>query len=418
MFKSINEFTHHLEKKYILESKLGSFSYELPKQKDQQLFDFYMLSFLTNPIDPTKVKKNPDEDLQFELDTAQKTLLTSLRKEMLLATLFAVTAELYHIKYFEPTSSISQDTRLKSQKNILDQIRRKMKLDEENTQLLFNYLSILENEPKPKHKMQGIESKIKGADSDEPYKQIHDTRYMTRYKYAHDAIQASNSTPKKFVELASLLFENKYIRWEGSYGGKNWKAIADGWLRLANAQSIGDQIVAIDHIYDLQHNTGSVFDKIKNYYKKTSGFWDLDWLAEALDYKAKIKSPYEIWDKVSPNMRTLAGFVLKDVYDTTWEQFQNKQKDNKSLVGKKVDMKKILTPKTIKTLKWLNMNKGVVEMDVVTGNLYLSLPVYNAPLVIKKGVVVRTPSRNELKPDEIPEELILKIINSAYKLNQ
>ena len=82
------------------------------------------------------------------------------------------------------------------------------------------------------------------------------------------------------MKLMEELFLN--ADWESGYGGKAWADICKGWTRLYNAHSDGDLIVAIDHIYDLQHNSDTVFNKVQSYEINRR----YDWLKNALNLKA------------------------------------------------------------------------------------------------------------------------------------
>ena len=87
-------------------------------------------------------------------------------------------------------------------------------------------------------------------------------------------------------------------------------------------------IVALDHVYDLQHNTGSIFTKNIEYAKKGKKVEllgllgqkytvrtdkpDFSWIKKALDFKRDLTSVRELLNKVSPSMRTLASRIIKN----------------------------------------------------------------------------------------------------------
>lgn len=61
-----------------------------------------------------------------------------------------------------------------------------------------------------------------------------------------------------------LLALHEYFRdleWDQSYGGPAWANITAGLIELKNASGYQDEAVWIDHVVDLQHNTGNVFNK-------------------------------------------------------------------------------------------------------------------------------------------------------------
>lgn len=81
----------------------------------------------------------------------------------------------------------------------------------------------------------------------------------------------------------------------------------------------------IDHIYDLQHNTSTVFDKVQTYAKQ-GGY---EWLMRALDHKAEIKDPREIINLVSSKMRELSTRAIKLKFGGSLEEFEKETKENK-----------------------------------------------------------------------------------------
>jgi len=93
----------------------------------------------------------------------------------------------------------------------------------------------------------------------------------------------------------------KDLSFNGGYGGKAWAGIAAGWISLYESQGDrGKNIASIDHVFDLQHNTGSVFNKLKSYYKDKTRY---KWLEYALDKKRDAVSLYELLPYVSPNLK-------------------------------------------------------------------------------------------------------------------
>lgn len=136
---------------------------------------------------------------------------------------------------------------------------------------------------------------------------------------SYKAMLTSGKTPEQWAILAYYLF--KKGKWESSFGGPAWASIADAWLKLYRAKN-GTQIIAwIDRIYDLQHNTDTVFNKLESYAKAG----DYQWLKKALDHKRDIKSPYEIINKVSPQMKELAKYAIHHIKGTTWEEFEKEK---------------------------------------------------------------------------------------------
>jgi len=51
------------------------------------------------------------------------------------------------------------------------------------------------------------------------------------------------------------------LSWARNYGGKGWADAASGWLKLHDATEPNDMLAYIDHIIDIQHNTGFILNK-------------------------------------------------------------------------------------------------------------------------------------------------------------
>jgi hypothetical protein len=155
------------------------------------------------------------------------------------------------------------------------------------------------------------------------------------YKGAMYAIKKSGMTLSEWVTMCGKFFKDG--AWFGSYGGKAWYDICEGWLMLNNATSISGNMgvmsmlqkgakkpemqipmgVAIDYIYDLQHNTGSVLNKMKAYYE--GGY---KWLKESLDFKRYLKSLYELLPHVSSSLKQAALPVIKNKLGDTLDAFK------------------------------------------------------------------------------------------------
>ena len=91
-------------------------------------------------------------------------------------------------------------------------------------------------------------------------------------------------------------------------GGEAWANICEGWLKLNNISdsNISELYIWIDHVYDLQHNTGIIFDKIDDYYIDNS----VEWIKNALDLKRDVINPWILVRRSSKDMQKLAAKVL------------------------------------------------------------------------------------------------------------
>jgi len=210
-------------------SYLQNYKYALPSNKKQLISDFYVYTFIS------KIQSNSNSNFQeFRDNTNISELLKDIRdklivyikKEMLNAVYIACSAEFYHI---------------------IDHMEVP-KLDK-NTQDFFNlYVN-------------------KSIDYDFILKHIEDSdpSYKSRFEFLKSLSldKNNNLNPEKFMIYCKKIFNKG--KWDRSYGGKAWGKIADSWFLLKNAKTENEQIIYIDHIIDLQHNSGSIFSKITSY---------------------------------------------------------------------------------------------------------------------------------------------------------
>ena len=238
------------------------------------LFDFYVLSYISSiNLDVTSkgygggfIGKDPEELKSLIVD-AEKKLLPYLKNEMLDAVFYSMGCEIRYAAQFD---------------DALDFDEHKYKWKTTNP-FMFKYLTKV----------------IRNYDNN--------SSFMSRVS-SNSLISAitNNSMENKMVFVTGAQTVFSKFEWPVDYGGNLWADICDGWLRLYKAKTVRDLYVAIDHIYDLQHNTGSVFNKVHKYSKD-----GVTWLTKALNLKAKIKNIHTILQMCSSDMRKIALMVLK-----------------------------------------------------------------------------------------------------------
>lgn len=311
----------------ILESVFGNWTYHVPEDKKQQMYDFYMLEYLlppgihmwlrpldfggentekarelqnkerttqglppeTGPIGD--MSRTVEDKFSYALYEAANKLLPELKKELLSAVMFSIAAELRHVY---DTGSKPND--------VINKVKEA--LGPKEAKMLKEYTINLKGLQNPE--VAGLVSRRSVPDTAKGS----DKGYTNSYK----AMKRAGGTDEEWAKLAKWLFYN--VEWNGSYGGKAWGGIADGWLHLNNAKAANKIITYIDHVYDLQHNTGSVFTKLKSYRKDGYG-----WIKDALDHKRDLVSPLEMLEHVSPSMRQLAKVGVKLKTGKTWPDF-------------------------------------------------------------------------------------------------
>jgi hypothetical protein len=142
-------------------------------------------------------------------------------------------------------------------------------------------------------------------------------------------LSQNNIPTARYIRLCHKLF-GKDFEWNMYYGQGPWQSICEGWLRLAESlKGSSEEVIAIDHIFDLEHNNGSVFDKLTKYTKDGS----VDWLEDILDHKATVMDIYQLLNNCSGSVRSLAVRVLKERYGKTKEV--EGRKANEPVVVKK-----------------------------------------------------------------------------------
>jgi len=284
---------------------LSSYTYEMPKDKEQQLYDFYTLTMMvpnpkniSGPI--SSVSQLRDEDLDYAIEDTQNRLFEQLKQSLLEAVFFSICAEIRHVYDANRPA------------NVLSSIEQYS--GDESEKMFKRYtkeMIVAKQYPDLQRTPSTINRRL----------QDNDTDYVASYKSALSAIEKSKLEKKDFVDVCRFLFAES--NWKSMFGGEKWEKIAEGWLKLNAATKNSDKMVWIDHVYDLQHNTNTVFNKVKSFLKHGS----YSWLKKALDHKFKIKSPWELWEKSSYSMKRLAGYYFKARYGTTFEDFAKKNND-------------------------------------------------------------------------------------------
>lgn len=116
----------------------------------------------------------------------------------------------------------------------------------------------------------------------------------------NESFDPATFTPDQFI----VAFAN--LDWEVAYGGQKWERIAKLYKELLNAlktvntkrnnsQYIAELMSLIDRINQIEHNTGSIFDKF--------GGKEIEWIEELLHEKATTDSFNFLGKHMSENVR-------------------------------------------------------------------------------------------------------------------
>lgn len=342
--------------KTFLEVYGSSFNYKVPSDKETLLYDFYMIYNLSGISDSLtdKVGKmrrsgldvppgadkwskggdpdtTPEDKIDYTIKEVRSKILPKLKQDLLEAVFFSICAESRHIFDNNSPQRVLQVVEDKFGAEGKDLVRRYSKYYFQQQNSHIAALSRPIND---------IPSRQVNKDKDQD-------AYVQSFKAATKATGSdivdkftTNEEQAKFVKIFQYLFfatddesisnyrKNKSIgksakpstqaAWSSMYGGLPWADIARGWLELLRANTENQMMVQIDHVYDLQHNTSTVFNKL-NSYAKSGGH---GWVKNALDFKAHIKEPHELVKRVSPAMRKLSLMALKIKTGRTLEDYE------------------------------------------------------------------------------------------------
>jgi hypothetical protein len=285
--------------------------YTLPSDKKLLLYDFYVLSYMTtallSPPDIAMQKGSfvgrTEEELKSNIKEIENVLLPFLKKELRTVLFIAIASEIRHV-FTE--SNISNDIPHGSPHEIYSHL-----FDSSNKAYADLFVAYSKKwairslktfsdpyAPLDKSDKSGIENDRFS---------LSDTRLLA-LKVAKLAMHDTNSTTVDFAKMAEYLFYNE--EWTKGYGGNSWGAIAEAYsmLNQDSSKDFNNLQVVIDHIYDLQHNTDTVFNKIMDY---SSIYGNYIWIKDALDFKANIINVRQLLKYCSSQMRKLALEVFK-----------------------------------------------------------------------------------------------------------
>lgn len=241
----------------LCESILGNYEYKLPESPKEKMFDFYMLAGFP---------ETDDEIVDFIVEYVKTKAYPALKDHLLGVVLEAMCDEMGH---FVGTSELSYNSEIKSQ--------------------ILNDLNSIYADERP------------------------------RLDDVSDVMKKYEGQLFEFVSVIKDCFSIE-AEWGYDVGGPKWAKIATGWLKLYETPN--DNIPAlqtwIDNIYHLQHNTGSVFTKIKDYYIPSEGgeyVGGYQWIRIALNKKRDAKDLHELYPDISRSLRRLADVVLKKIRD-------------------------------------------------------------------------------------------------------
>ncbi len=284
------------------------------------LYDFYFLVGYVYNQDFSMIRKKADyrivpggereENINFIFNEAVKDCVDKLTIHMTRAMKFSLSAEFKHITdYCHLVVDIAKEA--KSKKDAREEL--KQAVSPNTYKFIVEYLStfpLFYNASGSNAKnLYSLFNPAMDIDRSKEYRGPLKKEPGKKYDKQYKAVVA---TQKRIgfsdEELAEVFIEifNDDKGWASRFGGEAWLRIAQAYKNLLEATSTQDKIVWCDHAYDLQHNTGTVFNKIQGYY--SSGF---DWIKNALDWKRDNTSIKEFRERVSPQLKPIVDYVAK-----------------------------------------------------------------------------------------------------------
>lgn len=279
------------------EGFVSSFQYNPPADPEKLLYDFY---FLVGYASPGKFSREED---QYAIAKVIEDCVDHLQKHMISALKFALAAEFRH--YRSASELSSHDVFKKELAKMSPEMQKFIfKYERELTYLQKSEdIAILDPRVRSVNKQLAQDPFLKG-EQENPGGSSRTSHYVIAYRAILAAQKSTNTSEYELSLIFSYIFDK--MRWHGGYGGKAWANIADAYRKLRASTTLQDKIIWIDHAYDLQHNTDTVFNKLKTLYSKEGSF---TWIARALDWKRDQTDLRKFYYKVSEGLRPLVGFV-------------------------------------------------------------------------------------------------------------
>lgn len=248
-----------------------SYTYKMPNDREMQLYDFYLLSLYDGLMKGEHYSKRLNtmpgidgdtlKDLEAIVKDGVEELVTEIRQDLLDAIVTAVSSEFRHIWDKNNTKIINE---FMEKEGVFKQFKKWAR----------HYYKYKGSSDVPETWKRRGSKKNEGDGSSEGY------------TAASNATRSSGWDIDSFMDVASKAFTT--LSWTSSYGGKNWSNIANSWKKLKNAPKT-EWSTWIDHVFDLEHNTGTMLNKVRRFGKDG----DYSWIKRALDAKFEM-TPIEL----------------------------------------------------------------------------------------------------------------------------
>jgi len=279
-------------KDYYLKELFSNWHYK-PEDFYSAMYDFYALSV----INPDSLR---DEDLAYALKDAQKTIIDYWYKELLYNLKLAISAEIAHYLHFRKPSALEGEP------------PKWLKGGDRVKKFFLDYVKYFADPDKRTSSDKLIL---------EPHKVSYAQGYKDVYEMTKEFMKKYGYRPFDLFEFAKFAFADGSGWISDQYGGSAWKNIAESAIQALDVPNVNQrkQFEYLDYVFDLEHNTGSIFTKNKEL--------DSFRIKKILDDKRYISNPmsfyfdnpYKGLTRISQDLRGPWAAYVKDVYGKTAE---------------------------------------------------------------------------------------------------
>lgn len=307
--------------------------YDVPKDRERQLYDFYLINTLdhyinivTSPDVQTSVYSRLNDDDIATIEDAQTKLTNVLADELLDGVYFAICSEaMTPYKTEDDTFDFDlyqadEDLGPKEYNEFfiyLARVAARFSIDEPGSpgQIPKRYFRTSKNVLDQAIRRNYFSDEAKAIASREDFD--FNSKRLIRLFAVELGLRKFGKTRSWFVEYARWLFSLPF--WNSEYGGKQWSYICEEWQRLNRAERERDKLIGIDRLYQAQHNTNTVFNKLVTYYKDSI---EWNWINQALDLKFRATTPAAFFSKATPSLRKIALKIIGDYNRVTGQKVE------------------------------------------------------------------------------------------------
>ena len=296
----------------------------------KSIYDFYALSLINTEL-------IRDEDLAYAFKEAKKTIVDYMREFLLEQLERAVSAEIPYYLHFKVLEALKGNY-----------IPQNLKGKEGSIKFYKDYIKEF-GDPKK------LTSSGKLILVTEPLTYEH--LYDEVYQYTKDFMKKYEYSTYDLFNFAKNAFSDESGWRNEQLGGRAWAMIADAGLQvldLKNDKDANKTFAILDHVFDLEHNTGSIFTKNKDL--------DVFKIKGILDDKRDITNEVSYYDRISSGLKEPYMAVIKDLTGKTLESERPKIDLEDMLLMIKHDPKRIKYMKTAP----IEVQKVAIEIDPTT----------------------------------------------------